>query len=124
MDDSTSPRRPTREAVDEAIRVLIVVDALLPNEGAWDRSADRVEGPIDGRLTLYGALATACKQVTGQFAHRHPALQVVRAAIQIWIPGRQWNHRLAEFTSEAGFCDVKAVLGSAIERARSIYGDD
>ena len=121
MDDSTSPRRPSREAVDGAVRVLIVAGALLPDEGAWDRSSDRVEGPI-GRFTLYGALATACKQVTDPFAHRHPALQVVRAAIEIRMPGRDWKHRLAEFNSEAGFADVEAVLGSAIERAKSIYG--
>jgi hypothetical protein len=122
VDDATSPRRPSREAVDEAIQVLIMADVLLPDEGAWDRSADRVEGPVDGRYTLYGALATACKQVTGQFAHRHPALQVVRAVIAIRMPGREWEHRLAEFNSEADFCDVKAVLSSAIERAKSIYG--
>jgi hypothetical protein len=30
MDDSTSPRRPSREPVDEAIRVLIMADAFCP----------------------------------------------------------------------------------------------
>ena len=67
---------------------------------------------------MFGALATACEQVAGQYSHRHPALQAVRAAIELRIPGREWKRRLAEFNSEANSRDAKAVLSSTVERRR------
>ena len=99
----------------ETARILETASALLADEAAWDRSTERAGQPRDGRYTLYSALATACRQVTGgRDFHRHPALQAVHAAIEDHAPGRQWTHRLAEFNAEATFDDIKAVLASAI----------
>jgi hypothetical protein len=96
------------------VRILEIADALLADESVWDRSPMRTDVPVNGRYTLYSALATACHQVTGHYVHRHPALQAVRAEIENRVPGRRWKHRLAEFNAEASFEDVKAVLRSAI----------
>jgi len=101
-------------SAEETIRILEIADALLADETVWDRSSIRANDPVDGRYTLYSALATACHQVTGRYFHRHPALQAVRAEIGDRVPGRRWKHRLAEFNAEASFEDVKAVLTSAI----------
>jgi hypothetical protein len=98
----------------ETVRILETAGALLADEAAWDRSPVRTDEPVNGRYTLYSALATACHQVTGRYSHRHPALEAVRAEIQDRVPGRRWKHRLAEFNAEASFEDVKAVLTSAI----------
>src|SRR5271166_5237557 len=98
----------------ETVRILEIAGALLADEAAWDRSPIRTDDPVNGRYTLYSALATACHQVTSRYSHRHPALEAVRAAIQDRVPGRRWKHRLAEFNAEASFDDVKAVLTSAI----------
>ena len=99
------------------MRVLRRADALLGDEGAWDRSPVRTGGLVGGRYTLYGALAAACQEVTGCYSHRHPALEAVRAAVEQRVPGRRWKHRLAEFNAEASFQDVKAILRSAIAAA-------
>jgi hypothetical protein len=32
----------------------------------WDRSSIRTDDPVNGRYTLYSALATACHEVTGR----------------------------------------------------------
>jgi hypothetical protein len=96
------------------VRILEIADAFLADEAVWDRSPIRRNDPVNGRYTLYSALATACHQVTGRYHHRHPALAAVRAKIQDRVPGRRWKHRLAEFNAEASFEDVKAVLTSAI----------
>jgi len=98
----------------ETVRILEIADALLADEAAWDRSSIRTGKPVNDRYTLYSALATACHEVTGRSFHRHPALQAVRAEIEDRVPGRRWNHRLAEFNAEASFEDVKEVLTSAI----------
>ena len=98
----------------ETVRILEIAGALLADEAVWDRSPTRTDDPVNGRYTLYSALATACHQVTGRYLHCHPALEAVRAEIQDRVPGRRWKHRLAEFNAEASFEDVKAVLTSAI----------
>ena len=98
----------------ETVRILKIADALLADEAFWDRSSIRADDPVNGRYTLYSALATACHEVTGRYFHRHPALEAVRAQIDDRVPGRRWKHRLAEFNAEASFEDVKAVLTSAI----------
>jgi hypothetical protein len=99
---------------EETARILEIADTLLADETVWDRSSIRTDDPVNGRYTLYSALATACHEVTGRYLHRHPALDAVRAEIQDRVPGRRWKHRLAEFNAEASFEDVKAVLTSAI----------
>ena len=99
---------------EEIVRILEIADTLLADETVWDRSSIRTDDPVNGRYTLYSALATACHEVTGHYFHRHPALEAVRAEIEDRVPGRRWKHRLAEFNAEASFEDVKAVLTSAI----------
>ena len=96
------------------MRILEIADTLLADETVWDRSSIRTDDPVNGRYTLYSALATACHEVTGHYFHRHPALEAVRAEIEDRVPGRRWKQRLAEFNAEASFGDVKAVLTSAI----------
>jgi len=98
----------------ETVRILEIAGALLADEAAWDHSSIRTDDPVNGRYTLYSALATACYEVTGHHLHRHPALEAVRAEIEDRVPGRRWKHRLAEFNAESSFEDVKAVLTSAI----------
>jgi hypothetical protein len=67
----------------ETVRILEIAGALLADEAVWDRSSIRTDDPVDGRYTLYSALATACHEVTGRYFHRHPALEAVRAEIGI-----------------------------------------
>jgi hypothetical protein len=108
------PAPPGAAPAGETVRILEIAGALLADEAAWDRSPIRMNGPVNGRYTLYSALATACHQVTGRHVHRHPALEAVRAEIEDRVPGQRWRHRRAEFNVEASFEDVKAVLTSAI----------
>jgi hypothetical protein len=104
----------------ETVRILEIASALLADEAVWDCSPVRTDDPVNGRYTLYSALATACHEVTGRYSHRHPALEAVRAEIQDRVPGRRWKHRLAEFNAESSFEDVKAVLTSAIAAKRGL----
>jgi hypothetical protein len=74
---------------EETVRILEIADALLADEAVWDRSSIRMDDPVNGRYTLYSALATACHEVTGRYFHRHPALEAVRAEIEDRAPGRR-----------------------------------
>jgi hypothetical protein len=74
--------------------------------------------PRPATFALFDGTLPACKEVTGSYSHRHPALEAVRAAVEQRVPGRQWEHRLAEFNAEASFQDVTAVLTAAIAAAR------
>jgi hypothetical protein len=80
---ASCPRRPGGAApAGETVRLLEIAGALLADEAVWDGSSIRTDDPVNGRYTLYSALATACHEVTGRYLHRHPALEAVRAEIQ------------------------------------------
>jgi hypothetical protein len=53
---------------EETARILEIADALLADETVWDPSSIRTDDPVNGRYTLYSALATACHEVTGRYS--------------------------------------------------------
>jgi hypothetical protein len=94
---------------------------LIPNESAWDRTASR-ECPSEAtRFSLYCALHDASIREAGNFRHRRPALQIVRAEIEKVKPQSNYEHRLAGFNSDptVKFSDIQHVLDLAINQAKS-----
>jgi hypothetical protein len=62
------------------VRILEIAGAFLTDEAVWDRSLVRTDDPVNGRYTLYSALATACHEVTGRYSHRQAVLTSAIAA--------------------------------------------
>ena len=102
----------------EDLRILERADAILADEGRWDRKDDRVCSPGDTTWSLFCALERASVEVLGTYDHRRAALQEVRFAIEAAAPGRRFEHRLQDYNNldTTTFDDVKAVLRVARQR--------
>ena len=111
-----------KEPVNETdLRILMTAKKLIPNESAWDRTSSRECSSHGHRLSLYCALHDASIREAGNFRHRRPALQIVRAEIEKVKPQSDYEHRLAGFNSDptVKFSDIQRVLDLAIIQAKS-----
>jgi len=72
---------------------------ILKSERVWDRSDDRVCEATDRAWSLYCAMHRATIDITGEFHHRQPALQVVRRVVREVGSERIDNHRLMDFNN-------------------------
>jgi hypothetical protein len=108
-------------ASEKDLQILITAKKLIANESAWDRTSSRNCTPKALQLSLYCALREASLRETGNFRHRRPALQIVRAEIEKVKPHSNYEHRLAGFNSDprVKFLDVQQVLDLSIHEIQS-----
>lgn len=104
----TEPEAPELEIVRRAADRIQV-------EADWDPRCDRTLPGTGGPLSLYGALAVSCRELTGRLDHRHAALERVRAVIGSSCPGERFEHRLRDFNNTRSHGEVLAVLAIAAE---------
>ena len=102
------------------LRILQTARQILVDEAAWDREDDRVCEPTDTTFSLYCAMHRATIDVTGEFHHRHPALQSVRVVVQSMWSARYRSHRLMDFNNhpDTTLGDIQATLAEAERRIR------
>ena len=100
--------------------VLIRARAALPDQNRWERVSQRSCEPASSR-SLFCALQSAQKEITGTYDHRLPAMQEVRFVIDDQFPKRWTAHRLMDFNShpQTTFEDVLFVLDTAILTVKS-----
>lgn len=111
-----------KEPVNETdLRILMTTKKLIPNESAWDRTSSRNCTPQANKFSLYCALREASIREAGNFRHRRPAMQIVRAEIEKVKPHSNYEHRLAGFNSDptVKFSDLQHILDLSIVDVKS-----
>lgn len=111
-----------KEPVNETdLRILMTTKKLIPNESAWDRTSSRNCTPQAHQFSLYCALREASIREAGNFRHRRPAMQIVRAKIEKVKPHSNYEHRLAGFNSDptVKFSDLQHILDLSIVDVKS-----
>ena len=119
--------RPNQPVTVADLRILERADALLKDDGSWNRDDDKQCEDDDRarRWSLYCAIEAACREVVGSCEHTRVASQEVRFAIEEVARGKQFEGRLMGFNNlpETRFEDVKHVLRLARERVRTRLAD-
>ena len=104
----------TADAMDVAI--LQQTKMLLVDASKWDRHDDRQCNPKKPVLSLYCGLIEASRMKSGGVHHRRPALQIVRALVDLRSAGRNYEHRLRDYNNDARTTlpDIQKLLDEAI----------
>ena len=100
------------EASEIDLAVLQHTSSLLSSEETWNSDDDRIcEDDIStGKYSIYCALQRSYLDLTGDFNHRAPALELVRQNISLLHANREYQHQLMEFNNEQSFQEVKDLL--------------
>jgi hypothetical protein len=81
------------------IRILQRAQALLMDEGHWNRHDDRTCRPNPERWSLFCALMQATEEVSGGVHYRQPALQAAREVLNEVGGNRLGKHRLMDYNN-------------------------
>jgi hypothetical protein len=111
-----------KEPVSEKdLRILTTAKTLIRDESVWDRTSSRDCTQQKHHFSLYCALHEASIREAGNFRHRRPAMQILRAEIEKVKPHSNYEHRLAGFNSDptVKFSDLQHILDLSIEEVKS-----
>jgi hypothetical protein len=113
---------------EEDLRIIVRTGEILKDSTVWNRQDDRecTDDQRREKWSLYCALEKASKEVLGKYQHRRAAIQQVRLAIKELVPGRKFEHRLADYNNDPATTlpDIKRVLDIALKRIRhDLYGE-
>lgn len=110
-----------RELVFDSIDLKIIQRAysILSDTAIWNKQDDRQcdDDITNGKYSLFCALFKASIDVSGEYIHRRPSLQIVRFTLEKYENGRVVNHRLMDWNNHADttFEEVKQVLRESEE---------
>ena len=101
------------------LRIIQRADSILSSPLIWNKQDDREcsDDISAGKYSLYCALYKASIDITGEYMHRRPAMQIVRFTLEKYENGRVKEHRLMDWNNhpDTKFEDVKRVLRESIE---------
>ena len=110
-----------RELVFDSIDLKIIqrADSILSDAAVWNKQDDRKcdDDITNGKYSLFCALYKASIDVSGEYIHRRPGLQIVRFTLEKYENGRVVNHRLMDWNNhiDTTFEEVKQVLRESEE---------
>jgi hypothetical protein len=92
--------------------------AILSTVAVWNRADDRKCPNAATTWSIYCAMEKATIGVTGGFAHRRPALEVVRTVVDERTAHRNYDHRLMDYNNDprTQLNDVKSLFAEALTR--------
>jgi hypothetical protein len=109
-----------REVAPNALDRAIVRRAatILSSVAVWNRADNRKCPTSETTWSIYCAMERATIDVTGGFAHRRPALEVVRTIVDERSVHRNYNHRLMDYNNDprTHLPDVKSLFDEALTR--------
>lgn len=104
------------------LQIIERADQILADSAAWHKTDDRACEDDIARDTysLFCALYKASVDITGAYAHRRPAMQIVRFTLEKYENGRVQNHRLMDWNNhpDTSFEEVKRVLAESMSEVR------
>jgi hypothetical protein len=105
-------------------KILKHVRTILDDASKWNRSDNRKCAENAKTLSLYCALKQACVDVTSNFNHRQPAMQLVRWHIQDL--GKPYEHRLMDYNNDpkTSFKDLQRMFDLASKRIELFLESD
>ena len=109
-----------RNLVFDSVDLQIIqrADSILVDSLTWNKDDDRKcdDDITNGKYSLYCALYKSSIDVTGEYVHRRPAMQIVRFTLQKYDNGRVKNHRLMDWNNHQNttFEELKKILKESI----------
>ena len=104
------------------LKIIQRADSILSDIGKWNKQDDRkCEDDIaNNRYSFFCALYKASLDITGEYVHRRPAMQIVRFTLEKYENGRVKNHRLMDWNNhpDTKFEEVKKVLKESIDTVK------
>lgn len=105
------------------LKIIEQADSILSDSLNWSKQDDRVcdDDIAVGTYSLFCALYKASLDVAGEYAHRRPAMQIVRLTLEKYENGRVKEHRLMDWNNhpETTFEEVKKVLEESKETVKN-----
>jgi hypothetical protein len=114
--DTSRQVRPTADDLAIIDRAL----ALLPNEGAWNKSDNRECPAGQARLSLFCSLMQATTETSGGVHYRQPAMQAVREELNLVDAARIKTHRIMDYNNhpDTTLAELHALLRRAKARVQ------
>lgn len=104
------------------LKIIQRADDLLSDQSKWSKDDDREceDDMAEGKYSLFCALFKASIDVTGEYVHRRPAMQIVRFTLENYGIDRAEHHRLMDWNNhpETTFREVKQVLKESIKEVK------
>ena len=103
-------------------RILHRAAELLGSEARWNRADTRECPSSASKLSLYCALRQATEEITGDSAHRTPAMEEVRMEIGKLASEDKYQHRLMGYNNDATtkLADIHRLLKQAADTLASL----
>ena len=114
---NTENQNPEFDSID--LKILKRANFILSEESRWNKQDDRQcdDDIANEKYSLFCVLYKASMDITGEYIHRRPAIQIVRFTLEKYENGRVENHRLMDWNNHADttFEEVKIILKESID---------
>jgi hypothetical protein len=104
------------------LKIIQRANFLFSDKSTWNKDDDReCEDDIaEGKYSLFCALFKASIDVSGEYIHRRPAIQIVRFTLEKYGIDRVEHHRLKDWNNhpETTFREVKKVLQQSTKEVK------
>ena len=104
------------------LKIIRRADSILSDPSKWNKQDDREcnDDIANGKYSLFCSLYKASFDITGEYMHRRPAMQIVRFTLEKYENGRVKEHRLMDWNNhpDTKFEEVKKVLRESIEAVK------
>ena len=104
------------------LKIIQKADSILSDPSKWNKQDDREckDDIANGKYSLFCSLYKASFDITGEYIHRRPAMQIVRFTLEKYENGRVKEHRLMDWNNhpDTTFEEVKKVLKESIQAVK------
>jgi hypothetical protein len=104
------------------LKIIRRADSILSGPSKWNRQDDREcnDDIANEKYSLFCSLYIVSFDITGEYIHRRPAMQIVKFTLEKYENGRVKEHRLMDWNNhpDTSFEEVKKVLTESIEAVK------
>lgn len=104
------------------LKIIRRADSILSDPSKWNKQDEREcnNDIANGKYSLFCSLYKASFDITEEYIHRRPAMQIVGFTLEKYENGRVKEHRLMDWNNhpDTTFEEVKKVLRESIEAVK------